>query len=50
MHHNVNIVAVEICEIYILHRTNFQLIMESHPDLFNVLYNAVSKHVKKSSL
>ncbi|KAF7397380.1 hypothetical protein HZH68_008602 [Vespula germanica] len=48
MHHNVNIVAVEICEIYILQRTNFQLIMESHLDLFNVLYNAVSKHVKKT--
>nr|XP_050854234.1 potassium/sodium hyperpolarization-activated cyclic nucleotide-gated channel 1-like [Vespula vulgaris] len=50
MHHSVNIVAIEICEIYILQRTNFQLIMESHPDLFNVLYNAVSKHVNKPSL
>ncbi|XP_035732804.1 potassium/sodium hyperpolarization-activated cyclic nucleotide-gated channel 1-like [Vespa mandarinia] len=47
MHHNANIVAIETCEIYILYRTNFQLIMKSYPDLFNVLYNEISKYVKK---
>ncbi|XP_014604827.1 PREDICTED: potassium/sodium hyperpolarization-activated cyclic nucleotide-gated channel 2-like isoform X1 [Polistes canadensis] len=47
MHHTANIIAIETCEIYILYRVNFQTIMESHPDLFNILYNAVLKFVKK---
>ncbi|XP_015180472.1 PREDICTED: potassium/sodium hyperpolarization-activated cyclic nucleotide-gated channel 1-like isoform X4 [Polistes dominula] len=47
MQHTANIIAIETCEIYILYRVNFQTIMESHPDLFNILYNTVLKFVKK---
>ncbi|KAK2575102.1 hypothetical protein KPH14_008828 [Odynerus spinipes] len=48
MQHTATIIAIETCEIYILYRMNFQIIMESYPDLFNNLYNTVLKASEKS--
>ncbi|XP_076247308.1 potassium/sodium hyperpolarization-activated cyclic nucleotide-gated channel 1 [Calliopsis andreniformis] len=49
-HRIATVIAVETCELHILHRNDFQRLIAPYPDLLNRLQNAALEHLEDSLL